>query len=457
LSCEYFQDAVSKAPPNSVSSLHEGQPAPDPLLSAKRFVDFNDTTVQIPGWIIPAAHSSKGQLNLLELELLHHYKSSTWCNFIGREDPALHAVHQHIVPRLSISHNYLLYALLSISANHRNALQPTKQLETQALFYRQKTFESYRKALQNLTSETYESILVTSTFLLSLLPPPEPEVDNDEEYIAWMYSMLKMSEGLRVLAGLRWNQGIEKLTTFPLFRREMRSLPPSPLVYTPDVLHIQDRVGALGTTPDHPNPAPTYPAIHLLSSFGNSLFLPPSLMLLLQPLIAQTGPIDLHRNTLIPVFHTLSPIFLSLYYHHINPDFFVRCLAFTSFLMPEFLALFKAREPRALLLMGWWFSLAGLLRNGWWVGDCTRRFVQAIGRILRQHGDPCIIEAFEKVERVVSFRDSLGREEAGKSVFDEWEGVNWEDGISKAAEWEHSSLEQGDETCFDLLDTDIPA
>ena len=365
------------------------------------------------------------------------------------------AVHRHIVPQLSISNTHLLYALLSISADHRHHLQPTKKLEVQALLYRQKTFETYSKALQTLTSESYESVLVTSTLLHSLLPPPKLEVDNDGEYIDWMHSLLKMSEGLRVLASLRWNQGIERLSTFPLIRRELRSLPPHPLVYTPDVLHIQGRVGALGTTPDHPNPAPTYPSTRFLSSSGNSLFLPPSLMMFLQPLIAQTGPIDSHRATLIPVFHILSPIFVSLYYYHINPDYFVRCMAFSSFLMPEFLALYKAREPRALLLIGWWFSLTGLLPNGWWIGDRVRRFVQATGRILREHGDPCIIDAFKKVERVVSLRDSLGKEEAGRSVFDGWEGVNWEDGISKAAEWELGAAKQGDETS-DMPDTDTP-
>ncbi len=40
----------------------------------------------------------------------------------------------------------------------------------------------------------------------------------------------------------------------------------------------------------------------------------------------QNGIIDLHRSTLLPVIHALSPIFLSLYHFHLTPDLYVRII-----------------------------------------------------------------------------------------------------------------------------------
>lgn len=403
-------------------------------------IDFNDTTVQIPTWIVPATQTARGQLGPQDLELLHHYKTSTWRAFVIRDDPQIHTIHRDIVPQLSVSATYLQYALLSIAATHRNSLQPSKQLENQALVYRQKTFETYSKALQNITNANYESILVTGTFLLSLMPAP-PASAPDDEHLEWMHALLKITEGLRILAGLRWGAGIEKLTVYPLLRRELRSLPPPPIIDSPNSLYVQAEAGALGGTPDYPNPAPTYQAIHFLPSFA-TLFLPPQLIVILQQITSNDvdAPLELHRPTLVPVFQALSPIFLSLYYYHLNPDFYVRIFVFTSFLMPEFLALVKAREPRALLLVSWWFALSDLVPKGWWVGSTVARGTEAMGREIRRTGDARTIEAFEGPERLVRVFAGYGKEEAAQSVFEGWEGVEWDDGPRKAEEWDAGLL-----------------
>ena len=144
-------------------------------------------------------------------------------------------------------------------------------------------------------------------------------------------------QGLRILASLRWAAGIEKLSVYPLICRELRTLPPCPILHTSEDRHLHTRIGAVGTTPDHPNPPSTYSSQH---SEASPVFLPPPLMALLTSLASGTEPIsgriDLHANTLYPVLHALSPIFQSLYYYHLNPDFFVRVFVFCSFLMPEF-------------------------------------------------------------------------------------------------------------------------
>ena len=376
----------------------------------------------------------------LDFQLLHHYKTFAWQTLTVRDDLAVASLHTDSMPQLSISNSHLFYAILSIAASHSNMLAPCKQVENQALLYRQRTFSEYSRVLQNITAENYESVLATSVLLLSLIPPPEPDTPNDDVYLVWMDTFLKMSEGLRILASLRWAAGIEKLSVYPLICRELRTLPPPPILHTAGYRHLRTRVGEMGTTPDHPNPPSTY---YLQHSKGSLVFLPPPLMHLLISLSnaeSGSGPIDLHGNTLYPVLHAMSPIFLSLYYYHVNPDFFVRVLVFCSFLMPEFLLLVKNREPRALVLIAWWFALAGMAPRGWWTGRPVEKVVEAVGRIITERGDEVTQRAFEGVERLICVLKRQGSTAAAESLFDDWTNVNWSEGPQKAEEWEAGLL-----------------
>ncbi|KAF2997137.1 hypothetical protein E8E13_004978 [Curvularia kusanoi] len=350
------------------------------------------------------------------------------------------SVHSESIPRLSLSHPHLLYAVLSVAASHNNALTPSKTAEQAALVCRQRTFAEYSKALQNITAENYEAVLVTGMLLLHLIPTPASETATCDEYLSWMDSFLKMSEGLRVLASLRWAAGIEKLSVYPLVCRELRTLPPPPIFHRSDDRNLHTRVAAVGTTPDYPNPPSTY---YMQHSEASPVFLPPCLMNLLASLDntkSDSGPIDLHANTLYPVLHAFSPIFLSLYYYHLDPDFFVRVFVFCSFLMPDFLLLVKAREPRALMLFAWWFALAGLAPRGWWVGRAVEKVVEAAGTIIMTEGDEITKEAFRGVGRIMDIVHSKGSQAAARSIFDGWENVHWDDGPRNAGAWEESLL-----------------
>lgn len=354
------------------------------------------------------------------------------------------------MPQLGITQPYLLSALLSLAASDRNSLQPSRHFEDQALIYRQKTFQSYIKELQNITSENYETILLTATFLLGLVPLPSIDA-SDDSYLDWLYTLLKISEGLRILAGLRWSQGIEKLSIFPLLARELRNLPPPPIVAS-----LHTREGPLGSTPNHPNPPSTYKMLGAMPG-ASAVFLPPPLMALLESIMhpPDNGPIDLHHNTLYPVFHALSPMFLSLYYHHLSPDFNVRGFAFPSFLMPDFLALVKARESRALVLVAWWFALVCLVPKGWWIGACVG-VVGALARTIRERGDAHIVEALEGAERTVNVLMAAGVDRAAESIFEEWDGVSWDDGPKRTEAWEGGLLvDLSDEINFGGLDLDL--
>lgn len=375
-----------------------------------------------------------------DFELLHHYKTFTWQTLTPRDDTTIVSLHRESIPRLSLSHPHLLYAILGVAASHSNELAPSKKAEELALVCRQRTFTEYSKALQNITAENYEAVLVTGTILLSLIPTPVSDNAPTDERLNWMDSFLKMSEGLRVLASLRWAAGIEKLSIYPLVCRELRTLPPPPIFHSSDNRHLHTRVAAVGTTPDHPNPPSTY---YMQYSGATPVFLPPCLMDLLTSLDdteSNSGPIDTHGNTLYPVLHAFSPIFLSLYYYHLDPDFCVRVFVFCSFLMPDFLLLVKAREPRALVLFAWWFALAGLVPRGWWVGKAVEKTVEAVGIVVMKDGDEMTKKAFKSVESILDVFHREGSEAAARSVFDNWENVHWDDGPERAKAWEASLL-----------------
>jgi len=398
---------------------------------------------------MPAVHTAAGQLSLEEIELLQHYKNYAWHNFAIRGDDTIRAIHQERVPQLGLTQPYLLTALLSIAASNRNSMQPSKHYADKALTYRQKTYHAYTKQLQNITADNYETILLTSTFMLALTPHPGPGA-TDEDHFEWMYGLLKLSEGLRILAGLRWDHGIEKLSIFPLIARELRNLPPPPVI-----ARLQTRAGPVGSTPERPNPPSTY-GMPIAMTGASAVFLPPALMAMLEDIEhpRDTGPIDFHGPRLAPVFHVLSPVFISLYFYHLDPDFHVRIFVVSSFLMPDFLALVKAREPRALVLVAWWFALVCLVPKGWWV-QARIGVVRALSRLIRRTGDAKVIAALEGADRLVDLLVSDGPDRAAQSVFEGWEGVNWEDGPGKAEEWEMGSLvDLENEFDFSGLDLD---
>ncbi|KAH6642175.1 hypothetical protein C7974DRAFT_96632 [Boeremia exigua] len=445
MSCDYLPELISASPASTATFNTPSDQTSD------EEIDFNNTAVPIFSCLMPAIPASSGLMSDSDIELLHHYKTFTWQTITVRDDEAVVSLHRDSIPRLSLSHSHLMYALLSIAASHNNMLAPSKQSKQLALVHRQQTFAEYSKALQNITAENYESVLVTGMLLLSLISPPESETAGSDAYLAWMDTFLKMSEGLRILASLRWAAGIEKLSVYPLICRELRTLPPPPIFHSSDDRYLHSRIGAVGTTPDYPNPPSTY---YLKHSEAFPVFLPPPLMNLLLSIShakSGSGPIDLHANTIYPVLQAFSPIFLSLYYYHLNPDFFVRIFVFCSFLMPEFLLLVKQREPRALVLVAWWFALAGLAPRGWWIGEAVEKVVEAVGNIVLADSDATTRAAFNSVDSFIHVLRAEGSEAAAQNVFEGWSGIHWDEGPLKAEEWEMSLLtDWSEELSFDI-------
>jgi hypothetical protein len=139
---------------------------------------------------------------------LHQYKHTTWKSLSVRDEQVIDNINREWIPQVAMSRDYLLYTILSISAAHRQTLVPSPQNQNTVVLYRQKTFNAYNKALQNITTDNYETLLITALLMQVLVPPPELPC-TDKAIMEWLTTFLAMTQGLRILAGLKWASGIE--------------------------------------------------------------------------------------------------------------------------------------------------------------------------------------------------------------------------------------------------------
>ncbi|KAF2111525.1 hypothetical protein BDV96DRAFT_552010 [Lophiotrema nucula] len=437
LECVYPQEARG----SSSTSRSPDSSASNSSFSNEGFYGDEDFDVlfESPTALVPAAVTSAGQLDNFDLEVLNHYRTSTWRYVTVREEDLVHSINRDMLPQIGVAKPWLLYSILSISAAHWNTLQPSPRLEAMATTYRTKMFAAYNKALQSIANEDYESLLVTSLLAQVMVPPPDLPC-SDETVLTWVSQYFIMTQGIRILAGLKWSQGIEDLAVFPLFKREIRTLPPPPTIQPPDPRYVP-QVGPLGATPGWPNPPATYNKPRAPWQLPAPAFLPPPLLALLRSLVdppppSPSAPIDMHRSTLLPVIHALSPIFLSLYYFHLTPDVYVRMIVFPTFLTPEFLALVRSREPRALVIIAWWFAFLRLIPNLWWLQGIIPRSLQAVSNNVMRSNNRTLMDAVDGAFRVVRLAEVRGKEVAAKSVFEGWEGVDWDRGGVEGRQFE---------------------
>ena len=133
-----------------------------------------DAAIEAPlGLHIPIT----SQLNLLDLELMHHYSTVT-CFEISKV-PAKHPTWQTAVPREALTYHFLMHALLAISAVHLMYLYPSKQhiYEAAATRHRNQALTTSIPFLNNINPVNCHALFALSNMVsvLSLIfPHPSP-------------------------------------------------------------------------------------------------------------------------------------------------------------------------------------------------------------------------------------------------------------------------------------------
>ncbi|KPM34458.1 hypothetical protein AK830_g12118 [Neonectria ditissima] len=102
---------------------------------------------------------------LTDLELMHHYTSSTYMTLPRAS--YLHQVWQIEIPKLAMSHAFLLHQILAVAAHHQSHLHPERYSHYSicASLHQNRTIAGLRTALANISEDTCHELFVASSML----------------------------------------------------------------------------------------------------------------------------------------------------------------------------------------------------------------------------------------------------------------------------------------------------
>lgn len=96
---------------------------------------------------------------------MHHYTASTFLTLPRAAD--LQQIWQIEVPRLAMSHAFLLHQILAVSAHHQSQIQPERYSHYSicASLHQNVTISGLRTALAQITEETCQEVFIASSML----------------------------------------------------------------------------------------------------------------------------------------------------------------------------------------------------------------------------------------------------------------------------------------------------
>ncbi|KAJ4256149.1 hypothetical protein NW762_009225 [Fusarium torreyae] len=155
----------------NADSLTSPAVSPDPLPYLAKFVTGQESIEQ-GTW-------------LTDLELMHHFSTSTYLT-LPRADE-LQQIWQIELPKLALSHVYLLHQVLSVSAYHLASLNPDRpDFPICASQHQNKAIKGLRSAVASITEESCVEIFLASSLLsigafagiLTHEACPQPRIDD---------------------------------------------------------------------------------------------------------------------------------------------------------------------------------------------------------------------------------------------------------------------------------------
>lgn len=110
---------------------------------------------------LSSGHSTT-ELEMMDLELLHHFTTSTYRTISTEED--IREVWRLVVPRIALSHEFLMHAVLAMSALHLSALgSRDKPYAVAAAEHHSRALGPLRAALPVLSTEHANALMATSS------------------------------------------------------------------------------------------------------------------------------------------------------------------------------------------------------------------------------------------------------------------------------------------------------
>lgn len=141
----------AKSRPSIQGSSSEHSPA---LLQSQRSLSSNGSRSQLPS------------LQMLELELLHHFTTETCYTLSDRHDS--HELWRVTVPQVAFQHDFLMRGILAIAALHLSCLRPDRQAHWSHVAAKQQdaALGSFRRIMTHMDQSNCDAFLALSSLIV---------------------------------------------------------------------------------------------------------------------------------------------------------------------------------------------------------------------------------------------------------------------------------------------------
>jgi hypothetical protein len=278
---------------------------------------------------------------------MHHFITSTVQNdFLSTHELNVSEVWLKAAPTLALDHPFLMNAILSIAALHISKTKPSSvDMSRTHRLYLNAALCQHREAVQNLNASNAEAACV-SAILISL--PPIALLPDGE-----LHGTLNYSPPVHIFHLLAGN--------IPLFTSALPFIPP-----TSDILSIIDANPNLTEFQRQCEVESFSQPFAALSTWrAEKEYLNKDKQVAYEMVLRYIGCILFHIETGL---HTIQ---LRQLWH-----------AFPMFAPPVFVEGLRVRDPRALVILAYFFSLTTSMDNVWWLRGIAESEVLGIQSIL---------------------------------------------------------------------------
>lgn len=252
-----------------------------------------------------------------------------------------------------------MHAMLATSTTHLSRLIPTYQPQTPPEYHWHKAITLYQKEIASIQPENMDSIFSTCM----ILAVHSFTFNDTNPASSWVFPVGPVSNWLLVQGGLtplvdQCASYVHKSIWCPLF--EDQRAKHKHTLNTTYTRHLDDEPGING--------------------------IPASFVELCGLDETSTGE---NNPYLLPLRSISALINLDL-----SSASFGKLITFIGRVKGDYLALIQMKDPRALLILSYWFGLMCMV-DQWWVHNRVRLECRAICAFLENHGDPRIVRLLE--------------------------------------------------------------
>ncbi|KAH7410871.1 hypothetical protein BKA64DRAFT_366624 [Cadophora sp. MPI-SDFR-AT-0126] len=363
VSCDFEcpETPASVSTPYAAPSPHRGSSASTPHSTSTVMPMYQNPTALV------RAHSNPAVSRSLEFKLLHHYTALTSQTFSDTKEQ--NHVWQVDIPTIAYDAQYLMDAILAVSALHLRSVHPEDRSLIRASHgYMASSIAQYSNLLNQGLSEMNAEALFSTSALIAFQASASRRFDDEANGtytlpLAWFHSF----QGVKtiVLASWQWLRSSNRI--YPIINSQ--------------------------------------PALFLDPDPERKLFFAPLLQGLEEQL--ETLPSIARPETKQAYEHAVS--FLN--WSHQKPVR-NRILGFAATVSRHYVDLIGQQDPRALVIAACFFALTKMVDNVWWLEGIAKREVNGIFSILPQEWWP----KMEWALRIANHEGPMSEEVWGSSL-----------------------------------------